>query len=94
MVMFLQLVNSLAAIACLLIVVRLITFKKGDKRYRFFISLVAWLIINASVSVVLWLIFAGFTSIFPALLVTAFLYAVAIKLIACRGNVAALFHMT
>jgi hypothetical protein len=94
MIIALQLLNSLSALACFLIVIRLITFKKGDKRYRFFISLVAWLIINASASIALWLIFAGFTSIFPALLVTAFLYAVAIKLIACRGNVAALFYMT
>lgn len=92
MIIALQLLNSLSAVACFLIVIRLITFKKGDKRYRFFISLVVWVIINACVSIALWLIVSGFKSIFLAVIATIVLYAFSLQLFICRGNLAALFY--
>lgn len=87
-----HILNSLSVIACLLIVGRLITFKKDGKRYRFFISLAVWVIINICVSIALWLIFAGFHSVLLAIVTTLFLYVFAIQLFICRGNFAALFY--
>lgn len=90
--MIIAILNLLSVVACFLIAIRLITFKKGNKRYRFFISLSVWLIINSCVSIAIWLIFSGFKSIFIALAVTAFLYVFAYQLFICHGNLAALFY--
>lgn len=92
--MIISILNVLSVIACLLIAIRLITFKKGNKRYRFFISFSVWVIINSSVSIAIWLLFYGFKSLFPALASTIFLYAFAFQLFICQGNLAAIFYKT
>lgn len=82
--------NFIAIAASCIFAIRLLAFRRGQKRYRRFVSLAAWAFINLSVANVIWLACYGHSDPLFAVLNAACLSRLAYLACITKGNMAPL----
>lgn len=84
--------NLVAGLCSLVIAIRLLTFKRGEREHSYRIAILSWCLINLNIAGCLFLLLAGIQH--PLAMVNAVLtFGFMFKLIKTRGNLAhALFQ--
>lgn len=78
--------NLIAGLCSLIVVIRLLTFKRGHRQHSYWIAALSWLLINLNLGGFLFLLFCGIPQPFLALLNMVFTLGFTIKLIKTKGN--------
>lgn len=85
--------NLIATIACAVIAVRLLTFRRGQRRYNRFWALVAWALINACLVLALHLVWGALSQEALRWHGAILLSAAAIQALRAKGNAAKLWRL-
>ncbi|MGD8174783.1 phage holin family protein [Marinimicrobium sp. ARAG 43.8] len=83
--------NWVAALANIYMALRLLTFRRGKRRYRRGVAFLAWLLINLTLCMAAWLILAGFTHSVIAHLYAGLCVGMAWLFLRHKGNLGAFF---
>lgn len=86
--------NCVAAIANTCIALSLLTFRRGHRRYRRFVSLCAWLLFNLSLSNAYWLLVVGLPSAACSVTAACLYVFLAYRFLHSRGNVVDSLHLS
>lgn len=86
------LTNLIAILACAAIAARLLLFRRGHRRHHRLWSLVAWLLINASLALALHLLWGALSQEAVRWHVALLLAAAALQVHRARGNAAKLLR--
>lgn len=85
-----ELSNWLASFFCLLVALRLITYRRGQRRHYYLIAIASWLLINIHLGAALWLLLKGPNNCWLALLNLICLIGFSQKLFKAKGDLARL----
>lgn len=88
-----DLINLMAGLCNLVIVIRLLTYRRGHRRHSYAISVLAWVLINLNLAWCLFLILHGISHPLLALLNLLFALGFAFKLLKTKGNIAPFFQL-
>lgn len=84
--------NWIAAGMCLVIAVRLLTFRRGRKHHNYVVAASAWILINSLVLYAMWLLSAKWSALFAMCNLSSLAYATFV-LVRARGNVKSLLRI-
>jgi hypothetical protein len=87
------LANLIAALACIVIAGRLLLFRRGSRRHRRVWSVLAWILINASLALALHLALGIVTKAAGSWPLALLLTVAACQVIRVRGNAAKLMRI-
>ena len=85
--------NLIATAACAVIAIRLLTFRRGQRRHSRFWAMVAWALINACLLLALHLIWGALSQEALRWHGTILLCAAAIQTLRAKGNAAKLWRL-
>lgn len=85
--------NLIATLACAVIALRLLTFRRGQRRHNRFWAMVAWALINACLLLVLHLIWGALSQEALHWYGAILLSAAAIQTLRAKGNAAKLWRL-
>ena len=84
--------NVVAALANACIALRVVTFRRGPRRYRCLVSVFAWLLFNACLFNVYWLLMVGLPNAATALAFAGVCVYSAWLLVRHKGNLGEIFY--
>ncbi|MGM0563687.1 MAG: phage holin family protein [Pseudomonadota bacterium] len=92
MQLLIAIANICAAVACFVVAMRLLTFRRRQRRYRPLISFLAWVMINISLVGGVWLLAEGVSYLPLAIGIALVATYLAVRSIAAKGNLAELLE--
>lgn len=85
--------NVIAALANACMALRLLTFRRGQRRYRCAVSVLAWLLFNVCTFNVYWLLVAGIPGVAASVAFSGLSVYSAWLLVRHKGNLGELFYI-